>query len=106
MTVIVVLFNLRPGVAAADYEAWARNTDLPIVRNLASIADFYVGRTVQRLGSDEPAPYAYVEVVKVKDMAQFGADVESETMQRVSTEFQHWADDPVFMVTQSLEGQD
>ena len=32
ITRIIALFNLKPGVKVADYEAWARAVDLPVVR--------------------------------------------------------------------------
>ena len=31
MAKIIVLFNLKPGTSVADYEAFARERDLPIV---------------------------------------------------------------------------
>lgn len=103
MTMIVVLFNLKPGVSAADYESWAKNTDLPVVRGLDSIDDFFVGRATGVLGSDAAPPYAYVEVIRVNDMDLFVREVGSETMQRVAGEFQQWADAPTFIMTQSIE---
>lgn len=104
MTTIVVLFNLKAGVSPADYEAWAKSTDIPIVRKLPSIGSFDVYRTSGVLGSDAAAPYQYVEVIQVADMGQFGADVGSATMQRVAGEFQNLADNPTFMMCASLDG--
>ncbi|HEY8568548.1 REDY-like protein HapK [Microbulbifer sp.] len=101
-TTIVVLFNLKPGVSPSDYEQWARTTDLPTVRNLNSIDQFSVLRTTGLLGSDVPAPYQYVELLVVKDMEQLGADVSSETMQKVAAEFQQFADNPQFMLTETV----
>jgi hypothetical protein len=37
MSTIVVLFNLKPGVEASAYEAWARDRDLPNVKALPSV---------------------------------------------------------------------
>ena len=98
---IVVLFNLKPGKSVADYEQWARTTDLPTVNALRSIDRFEVFRTAGLLGSAAPAPYAYVEVIDVADMDVFGADVASPTMQKVAAEFQAWAD-PVFILADRL----
>jgi hypothetical protein len=95
---VVVLFNLKQGVEASAYEAWAQATDLPIVRALPSIGAFEVFRTVSLLGSENRPPYQYVELIRVDDMAQFGADVASETMQRVAGEFRAYADDPLFIL--------
>ena len=102
MTMIVVLFNLKSGVNASDYEEWARTTDLPNVNRLPSVAQFSVLRTTGLLGSDAPAPFQYVELLEVKDMAQLGEDVSSETMQKVAAEFQQFADNPQFMLTQGI----
>ena len=102
MTRIFVLFNLKPGVEKATYEAWARATDIPIVRKLPSIASFNVFETTGLFGSDAKPPYEYIEVVDVKDMEQFGTDVAQEIMQRVASEFQGLAD-PVFLITRPME---
>ncbi|GAA5525472.1 hypothetical protein Maes01_02042 [Microbulbifer aestuariivivens] len=99
-TTIVVLFNLKPGVSPSDYEQWAKTTDLPTVRKLGSVDDFSVLRTTGLLGTDASAPYQYVELLVVNDMEKLGADVSSETMQRVAAEFQQFADNPQFMLTE------
>ena len=44
MSKIVVLFNVKEGVDLEVYENWARTTDLPTVKNLASIDNFDVLR--------------------------------------------------------------
>ena len=102
MTMIVVLFNLKSGVNASEYEEWARTTDLPNVNRLPSVTQFSVLRTTGLLGSDAPAPFQYVELLEVNDMVQLGEDVSSETMQKVAAEFQQFADNPQFMLTQDI----
>ncbi len=102
---IIVLFNLKPGVSVADYEAWAKATDIPTVRGLSSIAGFEVFAATHLLGSDDPPPYAYVEIIDVADFDAFGADVSSATMQRISAEFQSFADNPRFLVTRNIEAK-
>lgn len=101
MTTLIVLFNLKPGVDATAYEAWARSTDLPIVRGLKSIAAFDVYRASGLL-TGGPSPYRYVEVIRVADMALFPTEVGSETMQRVAAQFREFADDPQFILTEPL----
>jgi NAD(P)-dependent dehydrogenase (short-subunit alcohol dehydrogenase family) len=54
---LLVLFNLKPGVSAADYEHWAQTRDMPAVRSLPSVDDFRAYRVTGLLGSDTPAPY-------------------------------------------------
>ncbi|WP_194745400.1 REDY-like protein HapK [Thermaurantiacus tibetensis] len=99
---ILVLFNLKPGVDPAAYEQWARTTDIPGVRALASVADFRVHRVTGLLGSDAPAPYAYAESIDIEGLESFLADVASETVQKVAAEFQTFADSPVFLLTEDL----
>lgn len=100
-TRIIALFNLRDGVSRADYEKWARDVDLPTVSNLSSIDGFEIFRTAGCLGSDKPAPYQYIEIIDVNDMGQFGADVSTEKMQAIATEFQKIAD-VTFILTEKL----
>ncbi len=99
---IVVIFNLKADAAPDAYENWARSTDIPTVNALGSVTSFSVHRTTGLLGSDDPAPYQYVELLDVGDMEKLGEDVASETMQRVAAEFQEFADNPQFMMTESI----
>ena len=101
MTTIIVLLNLKPGVDRATYERWARETDLPVVRQLRSVDSFEVLRTVGLLAGGE-APYQYVEIIRVNDMQAFGRDVASEAVQRVAAEYREFADAPLFIQTDAL----
>ncbi len=97
---IIALFTLKPGVAVADYEAWARTRDMPTVRGLASIAGFEVFAATGVLGEGTP-PYDYIEIIDVADMAAFGADVATDAMQAIAAEFVAMAD-VVFITTRRL----
>jgi hypothetical protein len=99
---ISVLVNLKPGIDPAEYEEWARTTDMPGVRALGSCTDFQVYRTTGLLGSDAPPPYRYIETIDISGMDEFGADVQSEAVQKVAAEFQRFADNPQFITTQAL----
>jgi len=99
---IFALFNLKPGVAVAEYEAWARSTDLPTVNRLASISSFRVFKTTGLLGAAGPAPYAYVETIDIKDMDGFWNDVGSQVMQEIAAAFSGMAD-VTFMTTEEIE---
>jgi len=101
MAKIVVLFNLKPEVSVADYEAFARETDLPIVNALPSIDRFEVLRATGLLGGGE-SPYRYLEILDVNDLAQLGTDVSTPTMQKVAETFRTMADNPLFILTESL----
>lgn len=102
MTKVVVLFNLKEGVDSEAYQAWARSTDLPTVNALASVDLFSVFKVEGLLGGGD-APYQYVEIIDVNDMVALGADISTDVMQKVSAEFQQFADNPVFMLTESIE---
>lgn len=105
MARIIVLFNLKPSADRSAYERWARTVDMPQVRSLGSIDSFTVHAAQGLLGTQAKSPYEYVEVIDVADMDQFGRDIAAETMQRVSAEFQTFADNPVFIVTRTLEAK-
>lgn len=100
MTTLIVLFNLREGVNASDYEKWAQTTDVPTVKGLKSIHDFKVYRSGSLLGADAKPPYQYFELIEVKDMETFGQEVSSPTVQKVAGEFQQFADNPLFIFTE------
>jgi hypothetical protein len=89
---IFALFNLKPGVDPDAYAAWARAVDLPTVNALGSIAGFRVFQSTGLLGSDAKPPYAYIEVIDIADMDQFGRDVASEAMQAVAAAFGEMVD--------------
>jgi hypothetical protein len=101
MAKIIVLFNLKPGVSVADYEAFARGTDLPVVNALPSVDRFEVLKAEGLLGGGN-SPYQYIEIIDVNDMQQLGTDVSSETMQKVAATFRGMAENPLFIVTRNL----
>jgi len=95
---LIVLFNLKEGASVQDYEHWANTVDVPTVKRLDSVDDFKVFKMAGILGTDEPAPYHYVEIIEVNDPDMLGQEIASETMQRVAAEFQTFADQPIFMI--------
>ena len=99
---IICLFNLKPGVAAADYEAWARGSDIPGVNALTSVYDFTVHRATGLFGSDAKSPYDYVEVIDITNLDHFIADVSTEAFQAVASGFQQFTDNPTFILTEDL----
>ena len=101
MTKIVVLFNLKPGISVADYEAFARDTDLPIVNKLPSVNKFEVLKAEGLLGGGA-SPYQYIEIIDVNNMELLGTDVSTDTMQKVAAKFRTMADNPLFIVTRNL----
>jgi len=100
-TRIIALFNLKPGVKVADYEAWARAVDLPTVNGLPSIKKFEVFKSTGLLGSEAAAPYRYIEIIDVRDMGQFGQDVATPLMKAVAKDFGGMAD-VTFITTKKI----
>ena len=99
---IVVLFNLKPGVDPAAYEAWAKTIDIPGCNALASVERFSVHRATGLFGSDAPSPYAYVEVIDITAMDPFVAEISTDAFQTVSAAFGDYADAPQFILTRDL----
>ncbi|MCS6807421.1 MAG: REDY-like protein HapK [Bacteroidota bacterium] len=100
MPKIIVLFNLKSGVDPAEYESWARTSDVPTVNALDSVRDFHVLKALSVLGSDAAPPYKYIEVIDVENMEQFLADITTEAIQKGAAQFAQYADNPVFIVTE------
>ena len=99
---IVVLFNLKEGVDPADYEAWARGTDIPGVNALTSVHGFTVHKATGMFGSDATPPYQYVEIIDIVAMEPFVADVSDPEFQKVAAAFGDFADNPQFILTEDL----
>ncbi len=99
---IICLFNLKPGVDAADYEAWARHGDIPAVNALGSVTSFTVHKATGLFGSDTHPPYAYIEVIDITGIDGFVADVTTPEFQALAAPFRDFADDPIFILTEDL----
>lgn len=99
-TRVIVLFNLKPGVTVEEYESFARQRDLPIVKSLSSIEAFEIFRCNEQLGGGK-SPYNYIEVIDIADMEQFGADIATEAMREVASAFGNLAE-AVFIKTARL----
>jgi hypothetical protein len=101
MTTLIVLFNLKDAARRAEYERWAKEVDLPTAGSLPSVDRFEVLKASGLL-TGGASPYEYVEILRINSMDQLGKDVGSEAMQKVAAQFQAFADNPMFIVTQSL----
>ena len=99
MAALIVLFNLRPGVTEADYEAFARDLDVPTVKGLRSVSEFRVFRLDGVMGTENAAPYRYVEVIDFESMDALGADMgATPAMAEIQAKFGELADNPIFML--------
>lgn len=103
MSTIVVLFNLKPGVDPAQYEAWARSTDLPVVNRLDAVERFEVLKSQGLLSGTDAPPYQYVEILRVGSVDALKADIRATpAMSEVARQFREYADAPLFIVTEPL----
>lgn len=101
MATLIVLFNLKDAAQRAAYEAWAQATDLPTAGSLPSVDRFDLYRCAGLL-TGGASPYQYVEVLQINDMGQLGRDVGSEAMQKVAAQFQAFADNPTFILSEPI----
>ncbi|MBL8327878.1 MAG: hypothetical protein JNJ71_03430 [Rubrivivax sp.] len=101
MTTLIVLFNLKDAAQQAAYERWAREVDLPTAGSLPSVDRFEVLKASGLL-TGGPSPYQYVEILRINSMEQLGKDVGTPSMQSVAAQFQAFADNPLFLITESL----
>ena len=103
MPSLIVLFNLKKKkTAVKKYEKWAQKTDVPTVKGLKSVDDFKVYRMGNILGTDKASPYQYCEIIDINDMDGLFTDIGTETMQKVSAEFQEFAKNPLFIVAEKF----
>ena len=100
---VLCLFNLKPGVEEEDYLHWARTLDMPNVRSLSSVHAFSVNKVIRRLRSDENPPYAFIEIIDISSLDEFRAGTGSGEFQTVASMFASFADDPLFMLVESIE---
>lgn len=98
---MIVLFNLKPGVKAEDYEHFAAQEDMPMVKRLPSVQDMKVNRVVGTLDGSKP-PYQYMELISIADFDQLGKDAQNEEIQKVAAKFLTFADKPVFLLEEQF----
>ena len=101
-TRIIVLFNLKPEISVADYEAWAKAEVLPTVNGLSSVSDFTIWKSTGLLGSEDKPPFQYFEILDVADMETFGAETSTDTMGQIASKFQSMTVDLSFIMTEKL----
>lgn len=101
MTTVIVLFNLKDDAQREAYERWARDVDLPTAGALPSVDKFEVLKASGLL-TGGPSPYQYVEILRINSMEQLGRDIGTPAMQAVAAQFQSFADNPMFILTESL----
>ncbi len=103
MKSLIVLFNLKEGVSTADYEAFAKELDIPTVKSLKSVSEFQVFRSLGIFGSDAIPPYQYVEIIHFESIENLVSDMGQEPkMAEIPAKFQELADNPIFIVSELI----
>jgi len=103
VTQLVVLFNLKPGVAPETFERFAVEEDTPAMLALPSVKAKRFHRVAGLYGSDGPAPYAYVELLDV-DLDRLGSDLANAPgAADLVARFRAMTSDLVFLIADSLE---
>ena len=89
---LIVLVDLKAGVAPDEYERFIRERYLPVAGSLPSVTDWRGYRVGGLLGSDAAPPTQYVVVCELTDMEAFYRDVAGEEMQRLLAELHTYAE--------------
>ena len=92
MPTMIVLVNLKEGVAAEEYERWLGERYVPAILDLASVDEWRGYRVGGLAESGGKLPYEYVVSVGINDLEQLGKDMESEQVQRLLGELGEYAD--------------
>jgi hypothetical protein len=88
MPTMIVLVNLKGGVAPEEYESWLHERYVPAVLDLPSVNEW----RGHRVGGLTEAPYEYIVSVEVNDLEQLGRDIESGRMQTLLGELGEFAE--------------
>jgi hypothetical protein len=89
---MIVLVNLKEGVAPEEYERWLQERYVPEVLDMPSVDEWHGYRVSGLPESGGDPPYQYVVSVGIKDLEQLGRDIDSEQMQRLLGELGRYAD--------------
>ena len=92
MPTMIVLVNLKEGVAPREYEIWLEERYVPAILDLASVDEWHGYRVGGLPESGGEPPYEYVVSVRINDLEQLGKDMESKQVQRLLGELGQYAD--------------
>ena len=54
------------------------------------------------LGSDKPSPYQYCELIEIPNLEVFFADLSKEEIQAGAKQFNEFAENPLFIISEDL----
>jgi hypothetical protein len=89
---MIVLVNLKEGVAPEAYERWLDERYVPAVLELPSVDEWRGQRVRGPAGADGEPPFQYVVAVEINDLEQLGKDMESEHMRTLLGELGRYAE--------------
>ena len=89
---MIVLVNLKEGVAADEYERWLDERYVPAVLELPSVDEWRGYRVGSMAGADGEPPYQYIVAVEINDLEQLGKDMASERVQTLLGELGRYAE--------------
>ena len=103
MAKILIQYRLQPGVTPADFEAWVRDTDYPVMRGITRVAH-YANHRVRGLLIGEGEPDCdYVEIFDIPDLDGFtGEDMPGAVVQGIMGDFMARVADPRFLILDEL----
>ncbi|MDN3715490.1 hypothetical protein [Vibrio breoganii] len=99
---LIVFFNLKATTDETQYLQWAKESDLPTVNKLSSVSSFEVFKGISMFGQDKPSPWDYFEVIHIESEDAFLSDIQTEEMQKIVDQFQSFAEDAHFIVTENI----
>jgi len=92
MPTMIVLVNLKEGVAPEAYERWLDERYVPAVLGLPSVDEWRGHRVRGVAGADGEPPYQYIVAVEIIDLEQLGKDMEGEQVQTLLGELGRYAE--------------
>lgn len=104
MAKLILIYRLKDGVDASDFENWVRTTDYPAMRGLSRVNSFHTYRTEKLLMGEARPSADYVEIFDIPDLDGFAAeDMPGETVQSIMGQFMGFADSPEFIICSDVE---
>jgi len=101
---LIIMYNLKAGVTPADFEAWVKTSDQPVMRGLARVADFQTLRAERLLMGDGQPSVKDIETFSISDLDGFVAeDMPGATVQGVMGQFMGFAEAPQFIVVSEVQ---
>ena len=92
MPTMIVLVNLKGGVAPEGYETWLHKRYVPAVLELPSVDEWRGHRVGGLAGRDVEPPYRYIVAVEINDLEQLGKDMQNEQVQTLLGELGRYAE--------------